>query len=83
MKFIEPKNKRAKKVSWKISEQTRAIVKYYSEYAERSEDEIVDEFLENILLDEKFMKWIEERRYNKRIINQIFDMKNTEERSIG
>lgn len=30
MKLIEPKNKRAEKVGWKISERTRSIVKYYT-----------------------------------------------------
>ena len=73
MKFIEPKNKRAEKVGWKISERTRSIVKYYAEYTECTEDEVVDEFLTNILLDKEFGEWIKSKRYNKRILNQIYD----------
>lgn len=71
-KFIEPRNKQKKQVKWCISDKTRYIVKYYSEYTEFTEEEIVDEFLSNILLDEKFMEWIETRRYNKRILEQIY-----------
>lgn len=73
MKFIEPKNRNLSKVDWKVSDRTRAIVKYYAEYTEFTEEEIVDEFLTNILLDPKFREWIENRRYNKRILSQIFD----------
>jgi hypothetical protein len=74
MKFIEPKKKRADKVDWKISERTRSIVKYYAEYTEFTEDEIIDEFLLNLLNDKKFLKWVEGKRYNKRILAQIFDV---------
>jgi hypothetical protein len=81
IRFIEPKNKRAEKVGWKISERTRLIVKYYAEYTEFTEDELVDEFLLNILNDKKFLKWVEGKRYNKRILAQIFDME--EDESIG
>lgn len=80
MKFIEPKNRQSAKVNWKISEKTRSIVKYYAEYTENTEEEVVDEFLTNILLDKNFQKWIESKRYNKRIMNQIY---NTEDTNIG
>lgn len=50
LKFVESKNKQKKQVKWKISDQTRSIFKYYSEYTEFTEDEVVDEFLTNILL---------------------------------
>jgi hypothetical protein len=73
LKFIEPKIKRAEKVNWKISERTRSIVKYYAEYTEFTEEEVVDEFLLNLLDDKKFLKWVEGKRYNKRILAQIFD----------
>ncbi|WP_238985052.1 hypothetical protein [Bacillus kwashiorkori] len=78
MKFIEPKNKRAEKVNWKISERTRSIVKYYAEYTEFTEEEIVDEFLLNILNDKKFLEWVKSKRYNKRILAQIFEMEGDE-----
>jgi hypothetical protein len=79
IRFIEPKNKRAEKVGWKISERTRSIVKYYAEYTEFTEDELVDEFLLNILNDKKFLKWVEGKRYNKRILSQIFDIEEVED----
>jgi hypothetical protein len=81
IRFIEPKNKRAEKVGWKISERTRSIVKYYAEYTEFPEEEVVDEFLLNILNDKKFLKWVEGKRYNKRILAQILDTE--EDESIG
>jgi len=71
MKFIEPKNKNVEKVDWMLSEKTRAIVKYYAEYTEYSESEIVDMFLRNILDDENFIKWIDGKRNNRRIIKQL------------
>ncbi len=71
MKFLEPKNKKAKPVDWEISEQTREIVKQYAEYAERTESETVDEFLLNILGDKKFIEWISTKRSNKRIVRKM------------
>ena len=76
MDFIEPKKKNFKKVNWKISERTRAIVKYYAEYTKYTEEEIVDKFLTNILKDEGFINWIENKRYNKRIKKKIFNETN-------
>ncbi|MFD1359739.1 hypothetical protein ACFQ4X_17780 [Fictibacillus halophilus] len=70
--FIEPKNKNAKTVDWHISEQTRSLVKYYAEYCEITEDEVVDLFLSrNLVKDENFISWIEKRRNNKRIMKSI------------
>lgn len=71
MKFIKPKNKNAEKVDWELSEQARAIVKYYAEYTEYKEDEVVETFLLNILKDEDFIEWIKDKRNNKRIIKQL------------
>jgi hypothetical protein len=71
VKFIQPKGKSRKRTTWSVSEQTKAIVKYYAQYTEYTEDEVVDIFLQNILLDVDFMKWIENKRYNKRILEQI------------
>lgn len=71
MKFIKPKNKNAEKVDWELSEQARAIVKYYAEYTEYKEDEVVGTFLLNILKDEDFIEWIKDKRNNKRIIKQL------------
>ncbi|MFA1821329.1 hypothetical protein ACDX78_14330 [Virgibacillus oceani] len=54
-------------------------MKYYAEYTEHTEEGVVDEFLNNILLDKYFQKWIEGKRDNKRIMSQIY---NTEETNI-
>lgn len=71
MRFLEPKNKNAKPVDWTISEQTREIVKQYAEYAERTESETVDEFLLNILGDQKFIDWVTNKRSNKRVVKKM------------
>ncbi|MCM3123551.1 MULTISPECIES: hypothetical protein [unclassified Mesobacillus] len=71
MKFIEPKEELGKKVDWKLSDHTRAIVKYYAEYTRLNEDEIVDRFLKNILEDENFLDWIHRKRRNRRMIQQL------------
>lgn len=61
LEFIKPKNKNAKEVNWKISERTRAIVSYYAEYCEYTEEEVVDEFLQRNLLS---------------LTDKVFDMKD-------
>lgn len=71
MKFIKPKNTNADKVNWLISERSQAIVKYYAEYTQYSESEVADKFLQNILDDKDFIKWIEQKRNNKRLIKQM------------
>lgn len=71
MKFIKPKNVNADKVDWLISERSQAIVKYYAEYTQYSESEVADKFLQNILDDKDFIKWIEQKRNNKRLIKQM------------
>lgn len=72
MEFIKPKNIRGRKVDWILSEQTRSIVKYYAQYTDYNENEVVDQFIKNILLDEQFVAWIDSKRNNKRIVEQIF-----------
>lgn len=72
MNFIKPRNIKAEKVDWRISEQSRAIVKYYAEYTEHTESDVVDTLLKNIIDDKDFIKWIQERRFNKRILSQLF-----------
>ncbi|WP_051317086.1 hypothetical protein [Ectobacillus panaciterrae] len=72
LEFIKPKNKQVEPVDWHISERTRAIVRYYAEYCEYSEQEIVDEFLQrNLLKDKQFLEWVQSRRNNKRILKAI------------
>lgn len=71
MKYIKPKNNKVENVDWVISERVRAIVKTYAEYTEYSESEVVDMFLLNILDDKDFIKWIENKRNNRRIVKQL------------
>jgi hypothetical protein len=71
MKFIAPKNNKAESVEWLISERVRALVNVYSEYTGYSESEVVDTLLLNILDDKDFLKWIENKRNNRRIVKQL------------
>jgi hypothetical protein len=83
MEFIKPKQPLGSKVTWSISDQTKALVKYYAEYTGYSQDEVVDTFLKNLLKDEEFMKWIYSKRRNKRALAQIFPENETEGQVIG
>jgi hypothetical protein len=88
LKFIKPKRINAQKNDWLISEQSRAIVKYYAQYSEYPESEVVDLILKRLLEDQEFMEWVSVKRFNKRIITQLtpnVDCSNTseEEESIG
>lgn len=71
MQFIEPKKRLEKKADWRVSEHTKLTVKHYSEYTGYTEDEVVDLFLKNILDDQNFMDWINQKRRNKRIVQQL------------
>lgn len=72
LEFIQPKNKNAQTVDWKISKRTRALVSYYAEYSEYSEEEVVDEFLQrNLIKDDQFIEWIKSLRNNKRMLKAI------------
>ena len=71
MNFLKPKNLNSEKVDWMVSEKTRTIVKQYAEYSERTESEVIDFFLKNILLDEEFINWIKRKRNNKRLLSLL------------
>lgn len=81
MEFIKPKQKLGSKVTWQVSDRTKSIVKYYAEYTGLSEDEVVDLFLTNILKDQDFNKWINDRRRKTRIMKQLFPDKQSEVKS--
>lgn len=81
IKFIKPRNIKRSSVDWQISERTQALIKYYAEYTEYTESDVVDDFLTNLLNDKDFIDWILHRRNNKRIIQQL-DVQ-TEESNIG
>jgi len=65
MKFKKPKTEK-KKVSWNISENTLSLLAVYSKYSGYSEEEIVDEFLENLTFDDHFIYWMKNQRYSKK-----------------
>jgi hypothetical protein len=71
MKFIKPKNQNAENVDWLVSERVRNLVKTYAEYTEYSENDVVNEFLLNLLEDKDFINWIENKRNNRRLIKQL------------
>ena len=66
MKYPKPKTVK-KKVSWSISERTLSILSVYSKYSQLSEEEIVDDFIGNLLEDKKFIEWTEKQRNRKKI----------------
>ncbi|WP_031534983.1 MULTISPECIES: hypothetical protein [unclassified Bacillus (in: firmicutes)] len=71
MHFIEPKKRLEKKADWRVSEHTKLTVKHYAEYTGYTEDEVVDMFLKNLLDDQNFIDWINRKRRNKRIVQQL------------
>ncbi len=71
MKFIPPLGINKQAVDWRISKHSRDIVKYYAEYTERHEEDVVDMVVKNLLTDPGFLNWIKTRRYNKRICQQL------------
>ncbi|MFB7813130.1 hypothetical protein ACFC0X_02995 [Paenibacillus chitinolyticus] len=54
MEFIKPVHVERSNVEWQVTDRTKAIVKYYSEYTGISENEVLDRFLVNILEDPDF-----------------------------
>ncbi|MBD8069295.1 hypothetical protein [Bacillus sp. PS06] len=71
MQFIEPKKRLEKKADWRVSEHTKLTVKHYADYTGYTEDEVVDIFLKNLLDDQNFIDWINQKRRNKRIVQQL------------
>lgn len=70
MKYLPPK--RAAKVNWQISDQSRAIVEYYAKHSGYSEDDVVDFFLKNLLGDPAFARFLKSQRRTKRLVDRIF-----------
>ena len=67
MKFIEPKYHDIKPVTFKLSRKTRSIIEQYAEYTGLNQDHVLEEFMQNILSDEDFIKHINKKRSNLRI----------------
>lgn len=71
MRFIQPKKQNLQKVTWALPDKTIAIIKHYAEYTGYTEEEVLAEFLENILNDKSFITHIETKRNNKRILKDL------------
>ncbi|MFC7366496.1 MULTISPECIES: hypothetical protein [Bhargavaea] len=71
MNFITPKNANKEKVTWTINHKVARLVEHYAEYTGYSTDEVVSEFLENLLHDEEFKSHIKSKRNNKRILKDL------------
>lgn len=67
IEFIKPKTLVKVNPGWQISENTKAIVKYYAEYTDYTESEVIDKFLNNLLKDQEFINWASKKRNNKRL----------------
>jgi hypothetical protein len=83
MEYIQPKNTGKRKVSWNVSTNTFAVVKYYAQYTGYSEDEVVDRFLVQLRDDPQFKAWLRKQRRNKRAIAQIYGDSVVKEENIG
>lgn len=62
MRFFEPKDKNLKKVDWEVSQKTIDLVKAYADY---TENEVVEYYLNCIREDKKFKEWVLKKRNNK------------------
>lgn len=71
MRFIQPKKQNLQKITWALPDKTIAIVKHYAEYTGYTEEEVLSEFLNNILDDKEFISHIETKRNNKRILKDL------------
>ncbi len=71
LKFIEPKNLKTTKVDWSLPQKTIRLVEHYAEYTGYSEEEVVSQFLNNLLLDTNFKEHIKKKRNNRRILKDL------------
>jgi len=72
MKYIKPRKGYDQKTPWRVSKHTLYAVRYYAQYVNRPEDEVVDRFLKNLLDDPDFLEWVHSKRRNKRMLAQLF-----------
>ena len=60
------------KVSWRISEQTAAIIQEYAAYVDTEEHHVVDIFLKSLLADPNFPNHLRRKRNYKCIVDKVF-----------
>ena len=82
IEFIKPKTMFKVNPKWEISENTKAIVKYYAEYTDYTENEVINKFLENLLKDQEFIQWANKKRNNKRL-NVLLNANNVTDNKIN
>lgn len=78
MNPIKPKYIDTIKANWRISKRSNQIINQYSKYTKYDEGEIIDKLIADILVDKDFIKWLNDRRYQKKIQGVIFDDNETE-----
>lgn len=83
MEFFKPKNKKAEKVDWLISEKVREIIKNYAEYCEYTESEVVELYLEKLLDDEGFIQWVNSAKNNKGMVSKMGLEEKMEEQKLS
>ncbi|MBU3201864.1 hypothetical protein LL037_11730 [Clostridium estertheticum] len=82
MKPIKPKYVDTIKADWRISKRSKQIINQYSKYTKYDEDEIIDRLITDILVDNNFIEWLKNRRYQKKIQGVIFEDNETEIKDI-
>lgn len=72
MKFPEPRLQDTSKLSLTISKKTEFILQYYAKYSKIPVNELVDDFMKNLLEDEGFIEWAKVQRPSKKSKSYIF-----------
>jgi hypothetical protein len=71
LKFIEPKYSKVEPIEFKLSERTRKHIGHYANYTDLTESQVIEEFLQNLLEDERFIEHINSLRNNTRIKKEV------------
>ncbi|UYZ20229.1 hypothetical protein [Mesobacillus jeotgali] len=67
MNFIKPKYVNLEPVEFNLSERTRKIIESYASYTGLTENQVLEEFIPNILEDDNFIEHIKSLRNNVRL----------------
>lgn len=68
---IKPKYTNAEDVKLKLSLQSRKILEHYSDYTGLTPSQIIEETLPHLLKDEDFIHYVESKRSNKRMKQEL------------
>lgn len=75
MKPIKPRYVDTVKVDWRIPKYSKQILDLYSKYTKYDEEYLIEKAINEILEDEKFVEWLNRKRYQKRIQYIVSDAK--------